>query len=75
VIQVSENDPATWDLALNNAKNIQRDVGKDNVELEVVVFGPGINMLKAEPEMANRVNEAVDSGLQVMACQNTMRNK
>ena len=47
VIQVSENDPATWNLALNNAKNIQKDVGKDNVELEIVAFGPGINMLKA----------------------------
>jgi len=75
VIQVSENDPATWNLALNNAKNIQKDVGKDNVELEIVVFGPGINMLKAESEVATRVNEAVDSGVQVTACQNTMRNQ
>jgi uncharacterized protein len=75
VIQVSENDPATWNLALNNAKNIQKDVGKDNVELEIVVFGPGINMLKAESEVAARVNEAIDSGVQVMACQNTMRSQ
>lgn len=75
VIQVSENDPATWNLALNNAKNIQKDVGKDNVELEIVAFGPGINMLKMESEVAARVNEAVDSGVKVMACQNTMRNQ
>ena len=75
VIQVSENDPATWNLALNNAKNIQKDVGKDNVELEIVAFGPGINMLKVESEAAARVNEAVDSGVKVMACQNTMRSQ
>ena len=75
VIQVSESDPATWNLALNNAKNIQKDVGKDNVELEIVAFGPGINMLKMESEVAARVNEAVDSGVKVMACQNTMRNQ
>jgi len=75
VIQVSENDPATWNLALNNAKNIQKDVGKDNVELEIVAFGPGINMLKVESEVATRVNEAVDSGVKVMACQNTMRSQ
>lgn len=75
VIQVSENDPATWNLALNNAKNIQKDVGKDNVELEIVAFGPGINMLKMESEVAARVSEAVDSGVKVMACQNTMRNQ
>jgi intracellular sulfur oxidation DsrE/DsrF family protein len=74
VIQVSVNDPATWNLALNNAKNIQKDIGKDNVDLEIVAYGPGINMLKVESEVANRINEAVDSGVQVMACQNTMRN-
>lgn len=75
VIQVSQNDPAVWNLALNNAKNIQKDVGKDNVELEIVAYGPGINMLKAESEVGNRINEAVDSGVKVMACQNTMRNQ
>jgi intracellular sulfur oxidation DsrE/DsrF family protein len=74
VIQVSTNDPATWNLALNNAKNIQKDVGKDNVDIEIVAFGPGINMLKAESEVSNRIIDAVDSGAQVMACQNTMRN-
>jgi len=75
VIQVSENDPATWNLALNNARNIQKDMGKDSVELEIVAFGPGINMLKAESEVANRISETVDSGVSVVACQNTMRNQ
>jgi len=75
VIQVSESNPATWNLALNNARNIQNDIGKDKVELEIVAFGPGINMLKADAEVANRVTEAVESGIQVLACQNTMRNQ
>jgi hypothetical protein len=75
VIQVSTNDPANWNLALNNAQNIQKDLGKNNVDIEIVAFGPGINMLKAESEVANRVVEAVDSGMQVMACQNTMRSQ
>ncbi len=74
VIQVSDNDPAKWNLVLNNAKNIQKDVGTDNVAIEIVAFGPGVNMLKAESEVGNRVNDAVDSGIQVSACQNTMRN-
>jgi len=75
VIQVSVNDPATWNLALNNAKNVQKELGKDNVELEIVAFGPGINMLKADSEVATRIDEAADSGVQVMACQNTMRGQ
>ena len=68
VIQVSDNDPAKWNLALNNAKNIQKDIGKDKVDLEIVAYGPGIGMLKAESEVANRIQEAVESGVQVMAC-------
>ena len=73
VIQVSDNDPAKWNLALNNAKNIQKDLGKDKVDLEIVAYGPGIGMLKAESGVANRSQEAVDSGVQVVACENTMR--
>jgi len=75
VIQVSDNNAATWNLALNNAKNIQKDVGKDKVDLEIVAFGPGINMLKADSEVANRIDEAAEAGVQVLACQNTMRNQ
>lgn len=75
VIQVSDNNAATWNLALNNVKNIQKDVGKDSVELEIVAFGPGINMLKADSEVANRIDEAIEAGVQVLACQNTMRNQ
>ena len=33
VIQVSDNDPAKWALALNNAKNLQDDVGAANVDI------------------------------------------
>ena len=75
VIQVSDSNPATWNLALNNAKNVQNDMGKDNVELEIVAYGPGIGMLKADSEVSNRVSEAVDAGVQVVACENTMRGQ
>lgn len=75
VIQVSDNDVAKWNLALNNARNIQNDLGKDKADLQIVAYGPGINMLKAEAEVANRIQEAIDSGVQVVACENTMRNQ
>ena len=75
VIQVSDNDPAKWNLALNNARNIQKDLGPGKVELEIVAYGPGINMLKAESEVGNRIDEAMTSGVKVLACQNTMRNQ
>ena len=75
VIQVSDADPAKWHLALNNARNFVKDLGKDNIDLEIVAYGPGIGMLKAESEVGNRVAETVESGIPVLACQNTMRNQ
>lgn len=73
VLQVSDNDPAKWNLALNNAKNLQKDVGAANAEIEIVVYGPGIGMLKAESPVANRVSEAMQAGMKVVACENTMK--
>ena len=48
VMQVSDNDPAKWNLALNNAHNLQQALGPKNVDVEIVAYGPGINMFKAE---------------------------
>jgi intracellular sulfur oxidation DsrE/DsrF family protein len=75
VIQVSENNPAIWNLALNNAKNIQQDLGKENVNIEIVAYGPGINMLKFDSEVAPRLKEAGASGVALLACGNTMKNQ
>jgi len=75
VMQVSDNDPAKWNLALNNAKNIQADLGAKNVDIEIVAYGPGINMLKADSVVGNRVGEALGAGVAVVACENTMRNQ
>jgi len=75
VIQVSDNDPAKWSLALNNAKNIQTDLGAANVDIEIVAYGPGIAMLKLESPVAARIGEASSTGVTVDACENTMRNQ
>ena len=74
VFQVSSDDAKTWNLALNNAKNVKSAKGTA-AEVEIVVYGPGIGMLKAYAVVANRVSEAVKSGVKVVACQNTMRGQ
>ncbi|MDH4326788.1 MAG: DsrE family protein [Betaproteobacteria bacterium] len=74
VLQVSDNDPAKWNLALNNARNVQEDLGKDKVEVEIVAYGPGLNMLKADSKVAGRLAQALDNSVGLMACENTMRN-
>ncbi len=75
VIQMSDADPAKWNLALNNAKNLQDDVGAANVDIEIVAYGPGIGMLKMESPVASRVGDAAKAGVKVLACENTMRGQ
>ena len=75
VIQISDNDPAKWNLALNNAKNLQDDVGAAQVDIEIVAYGPGIGMLKIESPTGARIADAIKAGVQVTACENTMRSQ
>ncbi|MDO9166273.1 MAG: DsrE family protein [Rhodoferax sp.] len=75
VFQVSDGDTAKWNLALNNAKNVQQELGADKVDIEIVAYGPGINMLKADAPVSNRVTEATQSGMKIVACENTMKGQ
>ena len=75
VIQVSDDDAVKWNLALNNARNLQDDVGVANVDIEIVAYGPGIGMLKLESPSGARVADALKAGVKVIACENTMRGQ
>ena len=75
VVQVSDADPARWNLVLNNVKNVQDELGADKVVIEVVAYGPGIGMLKFDAPSNGRVLEAQQSGVRLLACENTMRNQ
>ena len=75
VMQVSDNDTGKWNLALNNARNLQSDLGAQNVEIEIVAYGPGIAMLKTDSVVGNRIGEALGSGVKVAACENTMHGQ
>lgn len=73
VFAVSEADPARWNFVLGNIRNAQADLGADNVLIELVAYGGGIGMLKADAESAARVSEAAQAGVVVSACENSMR--
>lgn len=75
VFQVSDNDAAKWNLALNNIRNIQQDLGRENVDIELIAYGPGLNMLKLDSTVAARVAETLGNGAGIFACENTMRGQ
>ena len=72
VFQVSDPDTAKWNLALSNARNLQSALGADQVDIEIVAYGPGIGGLKADSPVAARINDAVAAHIRVFACENTM---
>ena len=74
IFQVSDADPAKWGLALNNARNVQTELGKENVLIEIVAYGPGLGMLKAESKVEARLAQALEDNVGLIACENTMLN-
>lgn len=73
VFQVSDGDAQKWGLTLNNARNVQDDLGGDNVELEIVAYGPGIGMLKGNSSVSGHVADALKNGVKIVACETTMK--
>lgn len=49
-VHVDESDPAIWNLALNNVQNVRQyyESKGDKVQIEIVAYGPGLQMLVAE---------------------------
>lgn len=74
VIQVSQNDPARWKLAMNNAQNLLNYYGPSKVEVVIVAYGPGLKMLFKNAKSAQRVASVAAEGVQFDACHNTMKH-
>jgi intracellular sulfur oxidation DsrE/DsrF family protein len=50
ILQVNTNEPAIMNLVLNNAaiaEQYYKGIG-EKIEIEIVAFGPGLNMLRAD---------------------------
>ena len=72
VLQVDSDDPALWNLALNNAQNVLDYLGQEKVRIVVVAFGPGLKMLLKNSPVAARLAAQNDEGIEFDACHNTM---
>jgi len=72
VIQVSTDDPRTQKIAMNNAVNLQKHYGIDNIAIEIVAYGPGLGMLTSKSKSADRVESLAMSDITFSACGNTM---
>ena len=74
VLQISDNDPFKQTLVLNVANNLIKHYGPDQVDVEIVAFGPGLRLLFAENANNGRIQSLADNGVRFAACSNTVRN-
>jgi intracellular sulfur oxidation DsrE/DsrF family protein len=71
-LQLSDNDPKKQSLVISVAYNLLKLYDPDKVAIEVVAFGPGIDLLF--PDNANRklVESLVAQGVRFDVCLNTV---
>ena len=79
-IQIDQGNPALMNLVLNNVSNVLEHYhGKnEQVQIEVVAYGPGLNMLREDKSpVKDRIKHIVDasfpSKVNFSACGNTMK--
>ena len=79
ILQVNTNEPATMNLALNNATNVAqyyKDAG-EKVAIEVVTFGPGLHMLRDDTSPVKARIKTISERtpeISFKACGNTQEN-
>jgi intracellular sulfur oxidation DsrE/DsrF family protein len=72
VLQLSDNDAGKQGLVISVAYNLIKLYDPDKVAIEVVTFGPGIDLLRAGNANRKRVESLVAQGVRFDVCLNTV---
>jgi intracellular sulfur oxidation DsrE/DsrF family protein len=71
VLQLSDNDPKKQGLVISVAYNLLKFYDPDKVAIEVVTFGPGIDLLRPENTNRKLVESLIAQGVRFDVCLNT----
>src|ERR1043166_9012853 len=75
VMQLSSNDTIVWRFLMSNLKSLQAGWNAQ-VQVEVVAFGPGVDLLTAaKSTQKEKLAEFAKKGVVFVACENSMRLK
>ncbi|KJC39093.1 hypothetical protein UP09_24735 [Bradyrhizobium sp. LTSP885] len=72
VLQLSDSDPKKQGLVISVANNLMKHYDPDKVAIEIVAFGPGIELLKPDNPNRKLVESLVAQGARVDICLNTV---
>lgn len=71
-LQLSDNDSKKQSLVISVAYNLLKAYDPDKVAIEVVTFGPGIDLLRSENTNRKLVESLVAQGVRFDVCLNTV---
>ena len=72
VLQLSDNDAKKQGLVISIAYNLLKFYGPDLIAIEVVTFGPGIDLLLANSQNRTLVDSLIAQGVRFDICMNTV---
>ncbi|WP_407149953.1 hypothetical protein [Bradyrhizobium sp. ORS 86] len=72
VLQLSDNDPKKQGLVISVANNLMKRYDPDKIAIEIVAFGPGIDLLRPDNPNRKLVESLVAQGVRVDICLNTV---
>ena len=72
ILQLSDREPAKQALVLSVAYNLVKYYGPDKIAIEVVAFGPGIDLLLANSGNRTKVDSLISQGVVFDICMNTV---
>lgn len=72
VLQLSDSDAKKESLVISVANNLIKAYGPDAIAVEVVAFGPGIDVLRTENPNRTRVESLIAQGVKFDVCVNTL---
>jgi intracellular sulfur oxidation DsrE/DsrF family protein len=78
VYHINYSDEAALKGALGNIQNHISAVGKDNIDLKVVMHGPGVDLLKiakSNVEFESAVSNLKVQDVEFKVCNNTLKGK
>ena len=72
VLQLSDSDSRKQGLVLSVASNLMKHYDPDKIAVEVVAFGPGVDLLRPENPNRRMVESLVTQGVRFDLCLNTV---
>lgn len=73
ILQLSDADERKQNLVLDVANNLIKHYGgPDMIDIEIIAFAQGIELLFADSPRGERIDSLVVSGVRFVACKNTV---